>query len=79
MRSWAFWASVAVGFTNTSTTTRPRTSLAVPVVACTTGMKTPSTSAVIRIVSIAAKLGAALRRRARNASLKKKPILIEGL
>ena len=60
----------------TSTTTRLRTSFAVPVVACTTGMNTPSTSAVIRIVSMAARLGAAERERARNASRRKKPILM---
>src|SRR5688572_3989759 len=63
----------------TSTTTRSRTSLAVPVVACTTGMKTPSTSAVSTIVISAARLGAALRLSARNASFRKKPILIAPL
>src|SRR3954447_18878426 len=36
-------------------------------------MNTPSTSAVSSTVSIAARLGAALRLRARNASLRKKP------
>src|SRR4051794_2250875 len=57
-----------------STTTLPRIELAVPVVACTIGMKTPSTSAVIRTVNTAAALGAALRLSDRNASLRKKPI-----
>src|SRR4051794_9854594 len=57
----------------TSTTTRLRTSLAVPVVAWTIGMNTPRTSAVSRIVSKAASDGAALRESARSASLKKKP------
>src|SRR5437763_15149955 len=55
------------------TTTRLRTLLAVPVVACTTGMDTPSTRAVRRTVSMAARLGAALRRSARSASVRKKP------
>src|SRR3954471_24144651 len=59
-------------FRKTSTTTRLRTSLAVPVVAWTIGMKTPSTRAVSRIVSRAASDGAALRESARSASLRKK-------
>src|SRR3954447_12923654 len=49
-----------------------RTSLAAPVVACTTGRKTPRTSTVTSTVAIAAKLGIALRLRARSASRKKK-------
>jgi hypothetical protein len=39
-------------------------------------MKTPSTSAVRSTVSIAARLGAALRESARSASLRKKPTRI---
>src|SRR5258708_22155219 len=56
-----------------STTTLPRIEFAVPVVACTIGMKTPSTSAVISTVSTAARLGAALRDSERKASLMKNP------
>src|ERR671933_398760 len=56
-----------------STTTLPRIELAVPVVAWTIGMKTPSTSAVISTVRTAAVLGAALRLSDRIASLRKKP------
>src|SRR5688500_7153088 len=66
-------ACVASPFRKTSTTTRLRTSLAVLLVAWTTGMKTPSTSAVSSTVSSAASDGAALRDRARIASLKKNP------
>jgi hypothetical protein len=58
------------------TSTRLRTSLAAPVVACTTGMKTPSTSTVTRTEAIAAKLGTALRDMERNASRRKKPTFI---
>ena len=64
---------VAESLTYTSTTTRLRTSFAVPVVACTIGMKTPSTTAVSRTVRSAASAGAELRRRPRSASLRKKP------
>jgi hypothetical protein len=60
---------------NTSAITRPRTSLAAPVVACTTGMKTPSSSTVTSTVAIAANDGAALRRSARSASRMKNPSL----
>src|SRR3954452_22453197 len=59
-----------------STTTLPRIELAVPVVAWTIGMKTPSTSAVISTVSTAAVDGAALRLSDRNASFRKKPTRI---
>ena len=45
-------------------------------VACTTGMKTPSTSTVTSTVAIAANDGTALRVSARTASWKKKPNLI---
>ena len=55
-------AEVADPSTYTSTTTRLRTSFAVPVVACTMGMKTPSTSAVSSTVSRAARAGAELLR-----------------
>src|SRR6476646_2294782 len=54
-----------------STTTLPRIELAVPVVAWTTGMNTPSTSAVMSTVITAAALGAALRVSERKASLMK--------
>ena len=49
-----------------------RTSLAAPVVACTTGMKTPSTSTVTSTVAMAANDGTALRVSARTASRVKK-------
>ena len=45
----------------TSAITRPRTSLAAPVVACTTGMNTPSSITVTSTVAIAANEGTALR------------------
>jgi hypothetical protein len=48
----------------------------VPVVACTIGMKTPSTSAVSSTVSSAASAGAELRESPRSASLTKKPSCI---
>jgi hypothetical protein len=64
---------VADSFTYTSTTTRLRTSFAVPVVACTIGMNTPSTTAVSSTVSRAASAGAELRLSPRKASLRKKP------
>ena len=47
--------------------------MAAPVVACTTGMKTPSTSTVTSTVAIAANDGTALRDSERIASRKKKP------
>jgi hypothetical protein len=72
-RSAATSASLAPCLTKTSTTTRARTSFAVPVVAWTIGMKTPSTSAVSSTQTVAARLGAALRDSARSASLAKKP------
>ena len=56
------------------TSTRLRTSLAAPVVAWTTGMKTPSTSTVTSTEAMAAKLGTALRDIERSASRRKKPI-----
>ncbi len=46
-------------------------SLAAPLVACTTGMNTPSTSVVTSTEASAAKLGTALRRIDRVASFKK--------
>src|SRR4051812_20923994 len=60
----------------TSSRTFERTSLAAPVVACTTGMKTPSTSSVTSTEAIAAKLGIALRRIERSDSCRKKPSFI---
>ena len=66
------WAWVAESFTYTSATTRLRTALAVPVVAWTIGMNTPSTSAVSSTVSSAARAGAELRRSPRSASRRKK-------
>src|SRR4051812_4256333 len=59
-----------------STTTLPRIEFAVPVVACTIGMKTPRTRAVISTVRTAAVLGAALRLSERVASLRKNPTRI---
>src|ERR687888_2093920 len=61
------------------TSTRLRTSLAAPVVACTIGMKTPSTRTVTSTEASAAKLGTALRESERRASRRKKPIRILGL
>ena len=72
LRSSACSSWVAESFTYTSTTTRLRTSFAVPVVAWTIGMNTPSTTAVRRTVRSAASAGAELRRRPRSASLRKK-------
>ena len=60
----------------TSTSTRPRTLFAAPLVACTIGMNTPSTSIVTSTVASAAKLGAALRRIDRSASRRKNPTFI---
>ena len=71
-RSCVRSAAVDPAFTYTSTATRPRTSLAVPVVAWTIGMNTPRTSAVSSTVSSAASAGAELRERPRKASLRKK-------
>src|SRR5947208_2979494 len=56
----------------TSSRTLERTSLAAPVVACTTGMNTPRTSSVTSTLAIAAKLGIALRRIERSDSRAKK-------
>src|SRR5437773_1385620 len=78
-RSWWSWARLAPSFAKTSTTTLPRIEFAVPVVACTIGMKTPSTSVVISTVRTAAMLGAALRESERKASLRKKPTRIVSL
>ena len=66
-------ALVASSWMKTSSSILLRTSLVFAVAARTTGMKTPSTSVVIRIVANAARLGAALRRSARSASRRKKP------
>src|ERR1700683_2687889 len=65
-------ALVAFGLRSTSTSTRERMSLAAPLVACTTGMNTPSTSVVTSTEASAAKLGTALRRIDLVASFKKK-------
>ena len=62
-------AFVASSWMKTSSSILLRTSFVFAVAARTTGMKTPSTSVVIRIVANAARLGAALRRSARSASL----------
>ncbi len=48
---------------------------AAPRVACTIGMKTPTTTSVTVTVASAAKHGAALRRIARSDSRRKKPRL----
>src|SRR3954454_301534 len=61
----------------TSTTTRLRTSLAVPVVAWTIGMNTPRTTAVSRTVSRAASAGAELRRSPRSGSRSKKHMRVD--
>ena len=54
-----------------------RTSSVLPPVACRTGIRTPSSSIVTATVTIAATLGAALRRSARSPSpMKKKTRLI---
>src|SRR3954451_16322576 len=50
-----------------------RTSLAAPVVACTTGMKTPRTSSVTSTLAAAANDGIALRRIERSDSRTKNP------
>src|SRR5919201_6424633 len=60
----------------TSSSILLRTSFVLAVAARMTGMNTPRTSVVIRIVANAARLGAALRLSARNASLRKKPTRI---
>ena len=65
-------ALVASSWMKTSSSILLRTSFVFAVAARTTGMKTPSTSVVIRIVAKAARLGAALRRSARSASRRKK-------
>src|SRR5688500_7269848 len=71
-------APVASSLTKTSSSILLRTSFVFAVAARTTGMNTPSTSAVIRIVANAARLGAALRRSARSASRRKKNGLTPG-
>jgi hypothetical protein len=58
------------------TSTRPRTSFAAPVVACTTGMNMPSTSTVTSTDAIAANDGTALRDIDRVASRRKNPMRI---
>ena len=72
LRRSAFSCAVAVSLMYTSTTTRLRTSFAVPVVAWTIGMNTPSTTAVSSTVRSAASAGAELRRSPRSASFRKK-------
>ena len=69
----AMSACVAFDFRYTLTSTRPRTSLAAPVVAWTIGMNTPRTSRVTSTEASAAKLGTALRVMPRSASRRKKP------
>ena len=68
-------AAVALSFMYTPTSTRLRMLSAAPRVACTIGMKTPTTTSVTVTVASAAKHGAALRRIARSDSRKKKPRL----
>ena len=73
--SSAIWALLAESSMKTSSSILLRTSLVFAVAARTTGMKTPSTSVVIRTVAKAARLGAALRFSARSASRRKKILI----
>jgi hypothetical protein len=66
---------VTFDFMKTSAMIFERTSFAAPVVACTIGMKTPSSRTVTSTVASAANDGTALRLSARSASRKKNPRL----